>query len=128
MKKSLLWTAAAIVVATAGLGSTAYAHGGNVPEHGGVIQLVADTSVELVTRPTGVEVWIEEEGEEIPSAAMTGALVVVQGGATQDVALQPGPGNMWEARGLTLAPGAKVTVLMADKNSHAKTTASFTIK
>ena len=125
MKKSLFWTAVAIAFGTAG---AAYAHGGNVAEHGGVILLVADTSVELVNAPVGVQVFVEEEGEETPSATMTGKLVITDGGAAREVALEPAAGNMWEAKGVTIAKGAKVNVVMIDTTSHAKTNANFTIE
>lgn len=128
MNKPQFWTSLALALALSGLTSAAYAHGGTVAEHGGVLKLVADTSVELVTKPTGVEVWVEEDGEETSSATLTGKLVIVEGGATKEVELQPAAGNMLEAKGLKVAHGAKVTVTVAPKGSHAKTTASFTVK
>jgi hypothetical protein len=128
MNKSQFWTALALALGLSGLTSAAYAHGGTVAEHGGVLKLVADTSLELVTKPTGVEVWVEEEGEETPSASLTGKLVIVEGSATKEVELEPAAGNMLEAKGLKVAHGAKVTVTVAPKGGHAKTTASFTVK
>jgi len=88
------------LVLALGLSGAAYAHGGTVAEHGGVLKLVADTSLELVTKPAGVEVWVEEEGEEVASSTLTGKLVIVEGGATKEVELQPAAGNMLEAKGL----------------------------
>ncbi|MBW8812932.1 MAG: hypothetical protein JF588_05850 [Caulobacterales bacterium] len=127
MNASPAWIAALTAAAALSAG-TALAHGGNVPEHGGVLKLVADTSVELVRRPEGVQVWVEEEGEEIPSASMTGKLVIVSGADKTEVALTPGAGNMWEAKGLSLTRGANVTVLMVGAAGRDKTAASFTIK
>ncbi|HET6971387.1 MAG TPA: hypothetical protein VFH92_09700 [Phenylobacterium sp.] len=128
MTTSPAWIAALAAAASLGAAGVAYAHGGNVPEHGGVLKLVADTSVELVTRPEGVQVWVEEEGEEVPSASMTGKLVIVAGADRSEVALTPGAGNMWEAKGLTLKHGSNVTVLMVGAAGRDKTAASFTIK
>ncbi|HEX7761083.1 MAG TPA: hypothetical protein VF459_16375 [Caulobacteraceae bacterium] len=127
MNQFRLRTVLALVIGLSGLGGAAFAHGGSVPEHGGVLKLVADTSVELVRKPTGVEVWVEEEGEEIPSATMTGKLVIVDGGATKEVELQPATDNMLEAKGLTIGSGATVTVTVAAKVGHDKTTAVFTV-
>lgn len=118
----------AISLGLCSLGATAYAHGGNVPEHGGVLKLVADTSVELVRKPAGVEVWVEDEGEEVPSATLTGKLVIHEAGATKEVELQPAAGNMLQAQGLQIGHGAKVTVTVAPKAGHQKTTANFIIK
>jgi hypothetical protein len=126
--KTLFYTALAATAAALGFGGLANAHGGNVPEHGGVLQMVGDTSVELVPHPGDVQVWVEEGGEEIASAAMTGKLMITDSGASREVELQPGQGNMWNAKGLTIGHGAKVIVVMADKTSHAKTAANFTVK
>lgn len=128
MNKSHAWPALAIALGLSALGSAAYGHGGTVAEHGGVLKLVADTSLELVAKPASVEVWVEEDGEEVASATLTGKLVIVEAGATREVELQPGAGNMLEAKGLTIGHGATVTVTVAGKGSHAKTTANFTIK
>jgi hypothetical protein len=128
MPTSPSWTFALAAAASLGIAVAAHAHGGNVPEHGGVLKLVADTSVELVTRPEGVQVWVEEEGEEVPSASMSGKLVVVDGAAKSEIALTPAAGNMWEAKGLKLKPGANVTVFMVGNSGRDKTTASFKIK
>lgn len=128
MNKPRLWTVLAFTLGLSGLSATAYAHGGNVPEHGGVLQLVADTSVELVTKPTGVEVWVEEEGEEIASASMTCKLTIVQNGATTQAELQAAGDNKFEDKALKIGHGAKVTVVVAAKQGHAKTAANFTVK
>jgi hypothetical protein len=81
-----------------------------------------------VNAPAGVQVFVEEEGEETPSSTMTGKLVITDGGAAREVALQPAAGNMWEAKGVTIAKGAKVDVVMTNSTSHAKTNANFTIE
>jgi hypothetical protein len=128
MTTSSPWIAVLAAAASLGLACSAEAHGGTVPEHGGVLKLVADTSVELVRRPEGVQVWVEEEGEEVASGSMAGKLVIVDGGAKSEVALIPGAGNMWEAKGLKLKPGAEVTVFMVGNSGRDKTTASFKIK
>lgn len=127
MNASPPWIAALAAAAALSAGA-ALAHGGNVPEHGGVLKLVADTSVELVRRPEGVQVWVEEEGEEVASGSMTGKLVIVAGADRSEVPLTPGAGNMWEAKGLTLKHGSNVTVLMVGAAGRDKTAASFTIK
>jgi hypothetical protein len=128
MPQPLFLTAAAVAAVTLGLAGSASAHGRNIPEHGGVLQVVADATVELVTKPAGVEVWVEEEGEEIASGTMDGKLIVAEGGAAKDIVLTPGAGNMWEAKGLTLGHGAHVTVLMTAKTGSDKVAANFTIK
>lgn len=128
MNKIAFAAAMAFALGLAAFAVTSEAHGGNVPEHGGVLKLVADTSVELVTRPTGVEVWVEEEGQEVASSAMTCKLTITQGADTSQAELPSAGGNKFEAKGLKIGHGAKVIVVVAAKEGHAKTAADFTVK
>ena len=128
MNKTAFTAAMALALGLSVYAVTTDAHGGNVPEHGGVLKMVADTSVELVARPASVEVWVEDGGEEIASSGMTCKLTIVQGGATTTAELLPAGGNEFEAKGLKIGHGAKVTVVVAAKEGHAKTAADFTVK
>jgi hypothetical protein len=79
-----LW--ALTVLATAPF-NTARAHGGTQPEHGGVVQLVGDMSFELVARPEGVELYVEDDGDEVNSADLAAKLTIVSAGAKSHVML-----------------------------------------
>jgi hypothetical protein len=118
--------AAAVLAAGSGLAGGALAHGQGKPEHGGVLQLVGETSVELVNRPDHVEVWVEDEGEEIASAGLSGKLLV-ESPAKSEIALAPAGENKLEAKGTSLPKGAQVTVLLTTTATEAKTAATFTI-
>jgi hypothetical protein len=118
--------AVASLAAGLGLAGAALAHGQGKPEHGGVLQLVGETSVELVNRPDHVEVWVEDEGEEIASAGLTGKLLV-ESPAKSEIALSPAGENKLEAKGATLAKGSEVTVLLTATATQAKTAATFKI-
>jgi hypothetical protein len=108
--------------------NTAQAHGGTQPEHGGVVQLVGDMTFELVARPEGVELYVEDDGDEVTSSDLVAKLTVVSAGARSDVTLTPSAGNKFEAKGVKIAPGAKVTVLLTLKDKQSKIAANFTIK
>ena len=123
--KSLL-AAAALAAGVLGFAAGASAHGKGKPEHGGVLQLVGETSIELVNRPDHVEVWVEDEGEEIASAGLSGKLLV-DGPAKAEIALAPAGENKLEAKGATLPKGSEVTVLLTATASQAKTAATFKI-
>ncbi len=50
--------------------NAAHAHGGTQPEHGGIVQLVGDMTFELVVHADGVELYVEDDGDEVTSADM----------------------------------------------------------
>jgi hypothetical protein len=105
----------------------AQAHGGTQPEHGGVVQLVGDMSFELVARADGVELYVEDDGDEVTSADMAAGLTIVDAGAKSEVKLTPAAGNKFEAHGVKIPRGAKVVVLLTLKDKQSKIAANFTI-
>jgi hypothetical protein len=126
--KRVLFSFMALVLLGLAPFKTAQAHGGTQPEHGGVVQLVGDMSFELVTRPEGVELYVEDDGDEVTSADLAAKLTIVSAGTKSDVTLTPAAGNKFEAKGVNIAPGAKVTVLLTLKDKQSKIAANFAIK
>src|SRR5688572_7653769 len=107
MKKGLtLFLAALAALAFNG----AHAHGSTKPQHGGVVQLVGETSVELVAGAEGAEVYVMYDGEDVSSDGMTGKLTVDNAGAKSETALQPAGANKFEAKGVKISGGSKVVV------------------
>jgi len=132
MRKHLMQTVLLSFVTLVLLGvlplNVAQAHGGTQPEHGGVVQLVGDMTFELVARPDGVELYVEDDGEEVNSADLAAKLTIVNAGAKSEVVLAPAAGNKFEAKGVKIASGAKVTALLTLKDKQSKIAANFTIK
>jgi hypothetical protein len=125
--KTMLFSLLALAVLAAAPFNTARAHGGTQPEHGGVVQLVGDMTFELVARPDGVELYVEDDGEEVNSAELAAKLTIVNAGAKSEVVLAPATGNKFEAKGVKIAPGSKVTALLTLKDKQSKIAANFTI-
>ena len=126
--KTMLLSFFALALLAAAPFNEAQAHGGTQPEHGGVVQLVGDMTFELVARPGGVELFVEDDGEEINSAEFAAKLTIVSAGVKSEVALAPATGNEFEAKGVKIAPGSKVTALLTLKDKQSKIAANFTIK
>ena len=101
----------------------AQAHGAPSPNHGGIVQAVGETWLELVVKGDTLELYLEDDGEEMPSAGLTGKLTLVNGASKTDVVLKPAGGNKLEARGTT-SKGGKVLALLtlADKKTHVSAT------
>lgn len=108
--------------------NAAHAHGNTKPLHGGVVQMVGEMSFELVAGANGAELYVVDDGEDVASADMTAKLTIVNGGASSEAIMQPAGGNKFEAKGVKLASGAKVAVLLTSKDKVSKTRANFTIK
>ena len=124
MKKSislLLAASAALVL------SSAHGHGTPTPNHGGIVQAVGDTWLELVPASGKIELYVEDDGDPMPSAGLSGHLSVQNGGAKADYVLKPAGGNRLDAVGAQAPKGAKViaVLVLADKT---KVPATFVIK
>ena len=108
--------------------AVAEAHNGTQPEHGGVVQIVGDMSFELVTRPDGVELYVEDDGDEVNSAELAAKLTIVDAGTKSEVSMTAATGNKFEAKGVKVGKGAKVGVLLTLKDKQSKIGANFTVK
>ena len=124
MKKVMAFLAALLMTAAV---HPTLAHNAGKPEHGGVVQVVGDMSFELVTGGNGVELFVEDDGDEINSAEYAAKLTVVEGAAKSEVPLTPATGNKFEGKGVKIAKGAKVAVLLTLKDKHSKIGANFII-
>ena len=99
----------------------AYSHGTPVPNHGGVVQAVGETWLELVVKGDKIELYLEDDGDPMDSAGVTGTVSVA--GKPGEWALAPAGENKLVAKGKVPA-GAKLTakLLMADKKTKVATT------
>ena len=124
MNKSLsLMLAASAALAM----STAHGHGTPTPNHGGIVQAVGETWLELVPAAGKIELYVEDDGDPMPSAGLSGHVSVENGGARTDYVLKPAGGNKLEAVGARAPKGARVVavLVLADKS---KVPATFVVK
>jgi hypothetical protein len=107
--------------------STAHGHGTPTPNHGGIVQAVGETWLELVPAADKIELYVEDDGDPMPSAGLSGHVSVDNGGARTDYVLKPAGGNKLEAVGARAPKGVKVlaVVVLADKT---KVPATFVVK
>jgi hypothetical protein len=105
----------------------ALAHGGGKAEHGGQVQIVGETTFELVTKADSVELYVEDAGEDLAGDSMSAKLIVT-GEKGFEVVLTAGSGDKVEAKNVTIPHGSKVTAVVTIKSSLAKVRANFKIK
>jgi hypothetical protein len=126
MKKTLAFLLG--LSAVTGLSTTAFAHGTTKPQHGGIVQMNGETLFEIVTAPAGVSLYVIDEDDPVNAAAMTAKLSVTAGGKKTEVAMLPLKGNQFFAKGLRVAKGANIGVLVVDKASGTRYGTTFVIK
>ena len=125
LSSSLKLGLAALALAAA---PAAFAHGSMKPRHGGIVAMSGEIVMELVRSPKGVSVYVTEEDEPLPAASMTGKLIFTTGARKTEAPLAAGPGNRFDAKGITVPAGARVAVMLVNKASQARTVATFTAK
>lgn len=123
MKRLLTLT----VIAVALNSGAAWAHGDDKARHGGQVQMAGETKFELVARGDTVEVYLDDHGQTLPTAKLSGKLTVLSGSAKSEAKLEPASGDKLVAKGVKLAKGDKVIALvtMQDKSTSS---ARFVIK
>lgn len=117
----------AVLVAAAFTAGPAFAHGDEKPRHGGLVQMAGETKMELVAKGDAVELYLDDHGQTIPTANVTGKLTVMGAAGKAEAKLEPAAGDKLVAKGVKLAKGDKViaVVLLADKSSAS---ARFVVK
>jgi len=128
MKSPKTLSAAVIGLAALAFAAGASAHGSMKPQHGGVVQMTGETKFELVSAPAGVALYVQEDEEDVASSGSTARLTITaKSGASSAVEMTPAGGNKFEAKGLKLAPGSTVGVMLVNKATQARASTTFTI-
>lgn len=108
-----------LVMAAALHVGAARAHGDDKARHGGQIQMAGETKFELVAKGDTVEVYLDDHGQTLPTARLSGKLNVLSGSARSEARLEPAAGDKLVAKGVKLVKGDKVIALvtMEDKKT-----------
>lgn len=102
------------------------AHGEAKARHGGIAQMASDLSFELVARPGGAVIYVEDHGKPMSVEGMSGKLTVLKGSERSEATLSA-VGDRLEAKGITLEPGARVVAALQTAGKKA-ITVRFTVK
>jgi hypothetical protein len=107
--------------------NAASAHGGAEPKHGGVVQAAGALSFEPTARDNGATIYIEDHGEPLSTAGMTGRLTVLYGGERSDAELKPSGENRLEAEGVNIIRGSRAVAAVKSAEGAALTV-GFSVK
>ena len=122
--KRLLTTMLAAAALSGGL---AGAHGDDKARHGGLVQMAGEVKIELVAKGDTVEVYLDDHGETMPTAKLSGKLTVLSSAAKSEAKLEPAAGDKLVAKGVKLAKGDKV-IAMVTLQDKTTSSARFVIK
>lgn len=122
------WKTVLVLCSTALAVGAAQGHGSPTPNHGGQVTAVGETWLELVVKPNAVELYVEDDGEPMPTAKMTGKLIVLQGAQKTEYTLKPAGDNKFEAAGAAAPKGARVLTQLILADAKTRVSATFGVK
>ena len=117
MKSLLCGAVAAVALAWPGIAASQYPDQ-EAPHHGGVTNWNTNSeySFELVSRKSGITLYIEDHEAPVSTKGAKGTLVIRRGETSSSTALAPAGENRMLARGASTKPGDRVvaTVTLAN--------------
>jgi len=96
----------------AGATETALAHGDPKPQYGGIVQSAGDISYELAPNEQGSVLYVDDHGNPVLTAGITGFLAVMSAGRRADYELKPIGENRMLAIGAKLTAGQRATAVL----------------
>ena len=102
----------------------AFAHGNASPSHGGIMAVSGETQIEAVRTPSGLDLYVSEEGLPLVAADL-GGHASIKDAAGNPVTLTPQDGNRLQATGLSPQPGQSVMVMIEQKASALRSFATY---
>jgi hypothetical protein len=112
-----------VAVLTSGF---ALAHGDGVARRGGIVQMAGEIKFELVAGAGALELYLDDHGETVPTAKLTGKITVLSGANKSEFVLEP-VGDKLVAKGVKLVKGDKVIAIVTTENKQ-NNSARFVIK
>lgn len=109
------------------LAGQVHAHGITEPQHGGIVKVSGDVSLELVKGEGTVEIYILDD-EPWDTTGMGGKLKVETAEGKSEYKLTPIEGSGLRAEGVTLQSGAKVLAIITKTDGYSKIAGKFDIE
>jgi hypothetical protein len=116
-----------VLIAAALQVGVVWAHGDDTARHGGIVQMAGELKIELVAKADSAELYLDDHGQTVPTAKLTGKLAVLSGGVKTEVKLEPAAGNTLVAKGVKLVKGDKVIAIVTTEDKQ-NNSARFVIK
>jgi hypothetical protein len=95
-----------------GVAEQALPHGDPVPQRGGILQSIDEMDFELVVKSETIDLYVMDDGAELPSENMSGTLTIVTESGKEKVELKPAGINRLRASNVTAAGGSRVIAIV----------------
>lgn len=105
----------------------AHAHGITEPQHGGIVKVVGDISLELVAGNGQVEIYILDDAPW-DTSGMSGKLKVETAEGKTEYELTPIDNSGLKAEGVSLAAGSRVLAIITKSDGYSKIAGKFEIE
>jgi len=105
----------------------AHAHGITEPQHGGIVKVVGDISLELVAGENEVKIYILDDAPW-DTSDMKGKLKVEDAGGKSEYELTPIGESGLRAGGVSLAAGSTVLAIITKADGYSKIAGKFEIE
>lgn len=107
--------------------SESRSHGITEPQHGGIVKVVGDVSLELVNNGNDVKVYILDD-VATDTSGMSGKLKVENDGGKNQYSLTPIKDSGLEALGVSIPSGSKVLAIIVKADGYSKIAGKFQIE
>ncbi len=104
-----------------------HAHGITEPQHGGIVKVVGDVSIELVNGEDHVRVYILDD-VAMDTSGMSGKLKVENSAGKSQYALTPIEDSGLEAKGASIPSGSTVLAIIVKADGYSKIAGKFQIE
>lgn len=120
MKKYLAMVLAMVAAMTL-ISPAALSHSDAKPQHGGVLHSKYDLNFELVRAADSISLYVDDHGEPVATAALTGQIMILAGGKRSEAALMAAGAGKLIATGVHIPDGARVVVSLTDTDKKVMT-------
>lgn len=107
--------------------SESRSHGITEPQHGGIVKVVGDVSLELVNNGNDVKVYILDD-VATDTSGMSGKLKVENDAGKNQYSLTPIKDSGLEALGVSIPSGSKVLAIIVKADGYSKIAGKFQIE
>lgn len=107
--------------------SESRSHGITEPQHGGIVKVVGDVSLELVKNGNHVKVYILDD-VATDTSGMSGKLKVENDAGKNQYSLTPIKDSGLEALGVSIPSGSKVLAIIVKADGYSKIAGKFQIE
>ena len=114
MKKSL-WLALGVSLSL--MSPLALSHGGQKPEHGGMVKVEHELAFELVREAQHVSLYVKDHGKPYATEKLRGSVLVLASSNKSEAKLEPAGDNKMTAA-ITIPDGAKVLLRVKEGDHH----------